>query len=1073
MKFTSILLVLLSCLSVAKAELVASYDFSEGSLADASGNGHTAAIVGSLTGVATNDVRGAVFDLTGGSGSENNPGSYLNLPLAGTGSGPWTLALWIQDGDSKMSYLFDNRDMGATGTDRLIFSTEHNVPGSKAGVFNGAAWAAGDTSIRDGLWHHVVWAYSNTTLTVYTDGAAVETTSFTAIDLLSDSVRLGNRSGDGAQGQAGRKVDDVYVYNHALNHSEVTALMEATKAQPVVYDVNITNMEHDATAATVDISWTSKGSVPSFEVLSSNDIAAPLTNWTVEAEMVANGGDVTSAQLTGITNTTHFFAVGEQRPVVSGDLALVPWPRSISIQEEQYLTLAPSARILYDTRTVARSIENSLQPLAAVLAGELELITGNLPDVLELSAGEEPQVGDIALRFDAITDDFAATEAEEDQSYTMSVSATGVVVNAQYVKGVAYGTATLLQALSEENTTFRLPIMEVDDAPTAAYRAVMLDVARQIHSIGTIKDTIRMARLYKMRYLHLHLTDDQNFTFPFTQITDQVTGNFTYTRADLLDLVAYADAHGVTLIPEMDLPGHSSILKDSGYLDPGDSDADVADPANYAKIQAIIDDMIGIFTNAPYFHIGGDESAAGETLIPFLEAMNNHLRGTPTGGKRRLLVWEGFNGAPTSQLPATGDDRIIVMAWESSYNAPWSLLAADYELINASWKPLYCVGGGSLIHPGNTGGKKFWPEEIHHWNKDTFMHWEPGRPVYEDQGPSDPDLTDHEWSATYIDRQDQIIGGQLLFWEQYEKTVINQLKNRIPAMAERLWNPALADDFSTFSQRASDGQERVLTIVQPVEILPPMPTPHAPIMDLYRPYVGDSLHVTLRNRTRIAGTMRWEKGGFSNNLTYFNFPDTPAPTTASSSYSVPFAESGGFSIRAKLFRADGTAVDGDTWQFFNNWSNRVNVTDYDIGEPDGSEVPDLAALTPADVVRAYDMPMLRGQLRNVEKVGQLQQAMLTPPGSGTYTVSLKTQSGHASLYLDLNGNGSWDTGEKLITDTPSDESVQSTTVTLAADTSYLLRVDHKTDMPRPVLVVYLEGPATNGRQEASPWLTLP
>lgn len=394
--------------------------------------------------------------------------------------------------------------------------------------------------------------------------------------------------------------------------------------------------------------------------------------------------------------------------------------------------------------------------------------------------------------------------------------------------------------------------------------------------------------------------------------------------------------------------------------------------------------------------------------------------------------------------------------------------------INACWKPMYVVGGGTRFHPGSTSGKKFLPMDIHRWNKDIFMHWQPGTPVYEDQGPSDPDRTDHEWDSTVTGSQDQIIGGQLLFWEQEEKTVILQLVPRLPAMAERLWNPALGDDFETLTTRADATVARIMPIVQPIEILPAPPSDPGPIIDIYQPYGGSQLPVTLRNRTRVAGTIRYETHSPTLHLTSVHFPSPPSPDPGSNAYSAPFSMSGGFSVRAKLFRQDGTPVDGDTWSMCNNWPNRVKVAEYDIGELGGSDVPDMTSQPAENLLREYEVPMLRGAFRNVLLVGQLQLANLTPPESGDYVISMKTQSGHASLYLDLNRNGSWDAAEKLITDTPNTEIPQDATpVTLEAGVSYPLRVDHKSGIPRPVLVVYLNGPGTGGRQEASPWLTLP
>ncbi|MEM7518107.1 MAG: family 20 glycosylhydrolase, partial [Planctomycetota bacterium] len=296
------------------------------------------------------------------------------------------------------------------------------------------------------------------------------------------------------------------------------------------------------------------------------------------------------------------------------------------------------------------------------------------------------------------------------------------------------GCASLLQALQEPRRAGeppRIPCLSMKDRPQNSYRSLMIDVARKPHTIPVLQDVIRLAHLYKLRYVHLHLTDDQLFTFPFDPVVEELEGNVHFSRAELSGLVDYASARGVVLIPEIDLPGHSRRLIESGYLDRAEDHADVAAPRNFEKVHALLDEVMEVFHTSPYLHIGGDESGAGKALLPFLASVQNHVRSRD----KRLIVWEGFHGAPTDVLPATGEDRVIVAAWESSYNPPWNLLAAGYEVINASWKPLYVVGGGAAgIHPGSSGGRRWTPTEMADWRLDRFQHWEPHRPVFEDQG---------------------------------------------------------------------------------------------------------------------------------------------------------------------------------------------------------------------------------------------------------------------------------------------------------------------------------------------------
>ena len=758
---------------------------------------------------------------------------------------------------------------------------------------------------------------------------------------------------------------------------------------------------------------------------------------------------------------------------------LIPSPTAKQTSQKEfpntlYFNLNSSTRILYETGNP----RGSLEPLAQVLADEIEILKGFRPKTLDLK-NLSPHHDDILLDFQSDEDPLPNSEAEEKQHYTIEYYFFGgaaigtnednvsIAISSPSYKGISYGTTTLLQAIATAKPHDFIYLPNVVDTSAAGYRCLMLDVARRPHSIGVIKDTIRLCRLYKIRYLQLHLTDDQLFTFPFKPITDHLKNNKTYTREELLDLVAYADARGVTLIPELDLPGHSSQLRQSGYLSPSKNDADVAHPDNFAKIHAIIDDMLSVFASSPYFHIGGDESSAGRALVPFLKSMNEHVRKRG----RRLLVWEGFHGAPTKDLPATGDDRIIVLSWESTYNAPWDLLENGYEIVNASWRPLYIVGGyGDFMHPGSSGGRKFSPADIYRWDKDTFMHWEPGRPVYEDRGPKDPVIGDAQWNAQWIDREHQVIGGQMLFWEQDEETVIKLLRNRLPVMAQRLWNPNTKETFEQFQSRAKLIDTEMMKIVQPIQILPEASSDAGPVTDIYQPYQGDELEITLKNRTKLPGIIKYSVGGFQDDLTGPKFSDAPEPHLV---YEKPFKLSGGFSIRAQLFSPDGKPIDGQTWEFFNNWENRVQVTEYEIDRKTKNKVPDLLKLPKSSITKTYQMPMLRGLMRNVEIRGQLLTSDLIVPETGDYQIVTKTQSGHATVYLDLNLNKTWEPNEKLITNTPNSEApITSKTITLTKGQRYGLRVDHKTGMPRPVVLVYLQK-GDEKEREISAFLSLP
>ena len=114
------------------------------------------------------------------------------------------------------------------------------------------------------------------------------------------------------------------------------------------------------------------------------------------------------------------------------------------------------------------------------------------------------------------------------------------------------------------------PVVVIDDAPRFAYRGVMLDVARHFHPVATVTAYIDRASSLKLNHLHLHLTDDQGWRLQLRsrpELTAHAAatsvggdpGGF-YTQDDFREIVTYAAAHHMTVVPEIDLPGHANAL---------------------------------------------------------------------------------------------------------------------------------------------------------------------------------------------------------------------------------------------------------------------------------------------------------------------------------------------------------------------------------------------------------------------------------------------------------------------------------------------------------------------------------
>ncbi len=734
--------------------------------------------------------------------------------------------------------------------------------------------------------------------------------------------------------------------------------------------------------------------------------------------------------------------------------ALVPTPVLIRHSDDPFEISSATAIVAWTDD----GPDSMLVTQARLLSQELQILTGLTLPVIMHDRNEPPPVQSIHLELQPTGPN--QNPEREDGDYSIGIFSSGCTMKARSTAGMAHAIASLLQLVQVDGDRIWLPGTVLQDRPAYPYRTILIDVARNPHSIAVLEDVVRLMHLYKLRFLHLHLTDDQLFTFPFAPVTDKLENNSCYTRAELKGLIDYAAVRGITIIPEIDLPGHSSRLRQSGYLPEAKTDRDVASEQHFDRIAALLNEVMDVFDSSPYFHIGGDESGAGDQLLPFLGRVQKLVRAR---GKR-LIVWEGFHGAPTDILPASGADRVVVAAWESSYNAPWDLLNAGYPVINASWKPLYVVGSHNVVHPGSSGGRKWSPLEMAGWPPNEFWHWEPGRPVFEDRGPKDPNRDDQVWNAEWIDREDQIIGSQISVWEQRETSVIHDLRFRLPVFAERVWSRNYSDADELLA-RVRSADQRVFGIVQPIEI--ERGDSLGPITALFDTEPADG--VALRNRTALKGEIRYTTAPFQGNMHWLTWGLPQDPTTDGETYQQPISNEDGFMIRAQLIAEDGQPVQGTSWARFLKWPDRVAVTEFDIGSRTPKQFPDFDQLKQT---RQYKLPMLRGPIEHTRVVGQRFAATVRVAESGKHTVSMKTQSGRAKLWLDLNGDGNFTAGEQVIGETPNTEALQSNSIELEAGRDYALRIDHISGLPRPVVLAYLEGPGIDGRKEITAFMPL-
>ena len=431
------------------------------------------------------------------------------------------------------------------------------------------------------------------------------------------------------------------------------------------------------------------------------------------------------------------------------------------------MRLGPNVRIV-----VAQA---QLLPLAKILADELSTAAGLKPEVVS-GAG---QAGDIVLTIDQ------GLKADEpihairqrrlaettDGAHTLVITDRAVVTGFDY-RAAAEGTATLLQAISRDEKGLYLPGLKVKDWPRADYCAAMLDFGRQDHPVESIKQLTEMCRLYKVRYLHLHMTDDQGWTFPSTAYPELGRLNVgahggkaprVYKLEELKGAVAYGDARGVTLVPEFEMPGHSGAArrcmpevfcaihpKTGKPVDIGCMN--LANEKLYPVLDTLIGEMCDVFHSSPYFHIGTDECETNG--LPVHAGFKAFLakRGLKNEGEvcgyfiNQVNAMIAKRGKKTIKWEGVGDDAckdVILMCWVGNNRTAERAAQSGFTVITCPW---------GLGVP--------WPQ----WSM-------------------------YVCNGSLLKPTDPVLGATTVMWEQTPAMHLSGARRGLPERQERTWGP--------------------------------------------------------------------------------------------------------------------------------------------------------------------------------------------------------------------------------------------------------------------------------------------
>lgn len=252
--------------------------------------------------------------------------------------------------------------------------------------------------------------------------------------------------------------------------------------------------------------------------------------------------------------------------------------------------------------------------------------------LLQKSAGISLTVSDIDAPLSLVKNDQLGDEA-----YTLNIESGRITLQAKDAQGISHALATLHQLILTAKDN-KLPVLNIQDKPRFGYRGLMLDCSRHFWTVDELKETLSQMAFFKLNTLQMHLTDNNAWRLAmdkYPELTEKGTfypdfpdlsGKY-YTTDDLKELVRYARSLGIEIIPEVDLPGHSTALLAAmpqlsckgGSFEAYPEELPfsqrkrgnenmicIGNPESIRFAQEVVDALIQIFPS-PYIHLGGDE----------------------------------------------------------------------------------------------------------------------------------------------------------------------------------------------------------------------------------------------------------------------------------------------------------------------------------------------------------------------------------------------------------------------------------------------------------------------------------
>ena len=417
------------------------------------------------------------------------------------------------------------------------------------------------------------------------------------------------------------------------------------------------------------------------------------------------------------------------------------------------------------------------------------------------------------------------------EGYMLNISQQ-IIIEAPSEHGLFNGLMTLRQLLSRSSgSIYKMPRVQIVDAPVFAWRGVMLDVSRHFFNARDVKHLLKTMALFKLNHFHWHLIDDQGWRFPVAKYpnlirlgayrrntplghnarSDMTPYNHSYTAEEIQEVLSFAESLHIEVLPEFDLPGHTEAAI-AAYPEMGNFDTsepwkpEVATlwgalqytlspsekAVNFTK--DVLDEMVQLFKSSPYIHIGGDEVPTRQwkgSLIARGVAEKNHI---PVSALESYMLQKASN-----HLQSLHRNAVV---WDDALENPGALpretaviLWRDSEGIDRLGNLAAKDGHSVILAPGLHAYFDKW-QNAQHSHFDAIGGFLPLEKVY--------DFPTKAGNA-------EILGMQGQVWTEYIREGLQNLDYmtwpRGCALAEVAWSGDQRPGFADFQIRLRQRQE--------------------------------------------------------------------------------------------------------------------------------------------------------------------------------------------------------------------------------------------------------------------------